>query len=357
MKALQIILTQNTANYGREETVDNRMTYPLPPLSTVIGALHNACNYKEYHPMDISIQGSFGALNKKVYTHHCWLDSLQNDRNHLVYVANSNMMASGIPVASALATQKNDFEKGITIKEEDKDLIKLYRSLKQVGRSFDEYKQNDYAAFESKVAEAKNEIDKKIKSEVDTQEKEKYKKQKKELSLLKKECDNVLKVSKENQYDLKMTHFKTLATSLKSCEILSDVRLIIHIHSDENTLSDIYNHIYNLRSLGRSEDFVQVEAIQYVDLIDNFDVKEDYEKDMQMYIDYSLIADKTIKCCYSGDVKMQGTAYFLNKNYKILNGKRIFEKKRVVYISNFEVAKNAKNLYLTADKKYLVNLL
>ena len=55
MKALRIRLTQTSANYRREETIDNRMTYPLPPYSTVIGAIHKACGFTSYHPMDISI--------------------------------------------------------------------------------------------------------------------------------------------------------------------------------------------------------------------------------------------------------------------------------------------------------------
>ena len=57
MKALRLVLRQSGANYKREETVDNKMTYPLPPFSTVIGALHSACGYREYADMDISIQG------------------------------------------------------------------------------------------------------------------------------------------------------------------------------------------------------------------------------------------------------------------------------------------------------------
>ena len=48
MKALRLVIHQSSANYKREETVDNKMTYPLPPFSTVIGALHNACGYREY---------------------------------------------------------------------------------------------------------------------------------------------------------------------------------------------------------------------------------------------------------------------------------------------------------------------
>ena len=57
MKALRIHLKQTSANYRREETIENKMTYPLPPFSTVIGALHQAAHLKEYHDMEISIQG------------------------------------------------------------------------------------------------------------------------------------------------------------------------------------------------------------------------------------------------------------------------------------------------------------
>ena len=75
MKALRIVLHQDSANYKKEETLDNKMTYPLPPISTIIGALHSACNYKEYHPMDISIQGKFESMHKETYTDYCFLNS------------------------------------------------------------------------------------------------------------------------------------------------------------------------------------------------------------------------------------------------------------------------------------------
>ena len=55
MEALRIIIKQSSANYRKAGTVDNKMTYPLPIPSTVIGALHNICGYTEYHSMDISI--------------------------------------------------------------------------------------------------------------------------------------------------------------------------------------------------------------------------------------------------------------------------------------------------------------
>ena len=62
MEALRIILRQTSANYRKEETVNNKMTYPLPPVSTVIGAIHKACNYTEYKEMKISIQGKYDQI-------------------------------------------------------------------------------------------------------------------------------------------------------------------------------------------------------------------------------------------------------------------------------------------------------
>ena len=56
MKAIRVHIKQNSANYRREETVNCRTTYPMPPYSTVIGAFHKACGYTSYHPMKLSIQ-------------------------------------------------------------------------------------------------------------------------------------------------------------------------------------------------------------------------------------------------------------------------------------------------------------
>lgn len=84
MKAIRLHIKQNSANYKKEETVQNRMTYPLPPYSTVIGALHKACGYTSYHPMQVSVQGKYGSLKTKMYKDDCFLNSLNDDRNLLV---------------------------------------------------------------------------------------------------------------------------------------------------------------------------------------------------------------------------------------------------------------------------------
>ncbi|MCI8575166.1 MAG: type I-B CRISPR-associated protein Cas5 [Bacilli bacterium] len=57
MKLIRIKAKQNMVNYRRPMCYISGETYPLPPYSTIIGMIHNACGYKEYHPMKISVQG------------------------------------------------------------------------------------------------------------------------------------------------------------------------------------------------------------------------------------------------------------------------------------------------------------
>lgn len=44
--------------------------------------------------------------------------------------------------------------------------------------------------------------------------------------------------------------------------------MILHIQAEESVLQDIMENIYDLKSLGRSEDFVDVEEIKLVDLVE-----------------------------------------------------------------------------------------
>ena len=141
MKAIRLHLKQNSANYKREETVNCRMTYPLPPYSTVIGAIHKACGYTDYHDMKVSIQGKYGSLKTRLFKDNCFLNSLQNDRNTLVKLRNPDMLSTAYDiVAVAQKAQGNDFEKGITINVVNKDLLEEYRFLKRTKRRIDKHK-------------------------------------------------------------------------------------------------------------------------------------------------------------------------------------------------------------------------
>ena len=122
MKALRIVLHQDSANYKKEETLDNKMTYPLPPISTIIGALHSACNYKEYHPMDISIQGKFESMHKEPYTDYCFLNSTMDDRGILVKMKNEDFLSKAFDkVAKPTKSQGSSFRNGNTIQVYNKE--------------------------------------------------------------------------------------------------------------------------------------------------------------------------------------------------------------------------------------------
>lgn len=59
MKAIRLKIFQNLVNYKVPGSFQLKETYPLPSYSTVIGMVHNACEFTEYVPMKISIQGKY----------------------------------------------------------------------------------------------------------------------------------------------------------------------------------------------------------------------------------------------------------------------------------------------------------
>ena len=63
MKAFRLVIRQTSANYRKPECVDNKMTYPLPPFSTVIGALHKACGYTEHMKL-VNVEAPISTIGK-----------------------------------------------------------------------------------------------------------------------------------------------------------------------------------------------------------------------------------------------------------------------------------------------------
>lgn len=58
-EAIKLRIYQDLVNYKTPTSFQLRESYPLPPYSTVIGMVHNACGFTEYVPMAISIQGNY----------------------------------------------------------------------------------------------------------------------------------------------------------------------------------------------------------------------------------------------------------------------------------------------------------
>ncbi|MGI6066853.1 MAG: CRISPR-associated protein Cas5 [Bacillota bacterium] len=361
MEVLRIKLTQNQAHYRKEETITNKMTYPLPPLSTVIGALCNACGYTEYHnkhEMDISIQGRYQSMQREVYTDQAFLNSVMDDRGILVKLQNPNMLSAGYHVvARAQKPQGNSFRDGKTIEVIDQSALMEYRELLRKRKLFEE--------------EKKNMIDPQIKSldeqqrKIKAQQKDMDKKSKEFLALKqsieklkqkKKSITEEFKKRKEEQYGIPYSFYASLTTSIRYYEVLYGVELILHISSNEETLNDIENNIHDLKAIGRSEDFVHVEEIKRVHLHE----PKETQSLFSAYIDVERLKAQDVLLDEYGRtanaIPVRGTKYLLNKDYKIVGRQRVFNKKWVVYVSGYSVDNESKYIFVD-DDGYIVNLL
>lgn len=350
MKAIRIHIKQSSANYRREETVKCRMTYPLPPPSTVVGALHKACGYMEYHPMDIGIQGQYGSLRQKLFKEDCFLNRLEDDRSWLVKMKNPDMLSPAYDVvAIAQKGQGNSFEKGITINVVNPTLLEEYRHLKGATlKHIDRYKR--------KIKVCKENF-KKVKV---TLSKEEVKKQSERI----KKLESHLKDFEERRYTRPYSMFRTLTKGIGRYEILCDVELVIHVVSDESTMNDIIENINNLTAIGRSEDFVEILDISMIDLKE---VEGKFKhKKYTAYIPCALIEENNKALRLTGNyegIRANGTKYLLPKNY-VLEGKsgcqkRIFTKIPVLYTSNFLIKEKVEGIYMdeNGENTYAVFLM
>ncbi|WP_026884230.1 CRISPR-associated protein Cas5 [Clostridium akagii] len=357
MEALRIILTQSSANYKKEETVLNKMTYPLPPFSTIIGAIHSACAYRSYHPMDISIQGKYESMHKEPYTDYCFLNSIMDDRGILVKMKNENLLSTAFDkVAKAKKPQGNSFKKGITIEVINEKLLEEYRGLKNLSEKIAQFKTNRVGKALLLIKKRKNTlVDKKKRCEKNSLAFNVIAKRETQIKELEKMIKERLKDYEKEEYKIPYSKFASLTTSLKYYEILNNVELIIHVKSDKNTLMDIKENIYNLKSIGRSEDFVDVKEACFVELVD--EVEDGITSEYSAYMDYDLIKNDSIYLKLGDKITANGTKYYLNKNYTIEDNKRVFEKKKVVYISEYGAEEGSDNLYfdVNGEKSYIVN--
>ena len=357
MEVLRIILTQSSANYKKEETVLNKMTYPLPPLSTIIGALHSACGFTDYHPMDISIQGKYEAMHKEPYTDYCFLNSIMDDRGILVKMKNGNLLSTAFDkVAKAKKPQGNSFRKGTTIDVINPVLLEEYRGLKDLSDGITEFKKDRIdKVLELAKKRKKTLLDRKKKLEAISPMFKLITKREKEIKELEKTINQRLKDYKSKEYEIPYSRFASLTTSLKYYEVLNNIELILHIKSDKNTLADIKENIYNLKSIGRSEDFVDVKDICFVEVVN--EIEEGITSEYSAYIDYELTKDGHVYLKVGDKIIANGTKYYLNKNYIIEDNKRIFEKKKVVYTSEYSAEEGSDNLYfdIGGKKSYIVN--
>ena len=341
MEALRIILKQSSANYRKAGTIDNKMTYPLPIPATVIGALHNICGYREYHSMDISIQGNFEAVSKDMYKNITVLNTI-SDRGTLVKMIAPNAISNAyIEVAEAVEDNAN-FLKEINIKVKNKELLEEFKNLKVLKEKLDSEKKLKLEEFKRRKEEFKT-----LKDEL------------KKIRIEEKKYKEDFKKIEEEKYTKPYSQFRSVVKKPMFYEILNGIFLILHIKSDEQTLKDIENNIFNLQSIGRSEDFVEVIECKKVEL-QEFDTEIKSAEGLSIYLNYNdFQEEKIFNLDVDGNVVKSGTKYYLDKYYKIVNLKREFEKTLAIYSNYFKANNSSENVKLDEynNIKLLVNFI
>ena len=356
MRALRIKLKQNQASYTREETVHNRMTYPLPPYSTVIGGLHNSCGYTEYHPMNLSIQGKYDSMQREIYVNHGLLNNMQDDRNFLVYLPNPDLLSAGyINIGEGLKGQGNSFYERKTVRINNEELYQKYVYLKNLKKEFDLEKEETISPQVNLLKDREKELKARQKG-LDNKSEEflMIKDQMSENKAKYKEIENNFKNRIQKEYEQPLSHYRTLVKAPKFQEVLYGVELVIHIQSDKKTIEDIIENINNLVCIGRSEDFVELIEIKEVELRkpkDQTGLKEDYK----IYVNIDNIStdeegDRPFFLLDGQNRKeAKGTVYYLNKDYTIIDNKRSFNKVPCLYSSSLTLDENSENVYIDED--------
>lgn len=81
MKAIRLKIFQNLVNYKLPTSFQLKETYPLPLYSTVIGMVHNACEFTEYVPMKVSVQGKYHSKVNDLMTRYEFKPGMNFDKS------------------------------------------------------------------------------------------------------------------------------------------------------------------------------------------------------------------------------------------------------------------------------------
>ena len=119
MKSIRLKLKQNLVNYKLPTSFQLKETYPLPPYSTVIGMVHNTCNYTEYKPMKISVQGKYHSKVNDLATRYEFKNGMTFDATRHQIKVGGYGISRGVSNVELLS----DVELVIHIVPEDENLV------------------------------------------------------------------------------------------------------------------------------------------------------------------------------------------------------------------------------------------
>lgn len=104
-------------------------SYRLPPYSTVIGFVHNACGFDSYHPMQVSIQGTYHTIISDMYTRYFMGISFDPSR-HQFKVSNAKGGFDGITKGLGFNELLTEIKLVIHIKPREEDFDAVLNGLK-----------------------------------------------------------------------------------------------------------------------------------------------------------------------------------------------------------------------------------
>lgn len=113
-------------NYRKPTSFQLKETYPLPPPSTVIGMVHNLCEFTEYHAMDISIQGRYHSKVNDLYTRYEFKNTAKYEKERHQLRVGEYGISRGVATAELLT----DVELLLHILPKDQTLVnKIKKAL------------------------------------------------------------------------------------------------------------------------------------------------------------------------------------------------------------------------------------
>ena len=128
-RAIRIKCFQNLVNYKKPSSFIIKETFPLPPYSTVLGMIHAACGYTEFHPMKLCIQGTNSGTVSELYTRYSFSAGTKYEEGrHQICVEDGERYGIFRGIANVELVCDNDMVLHV-IPEED-DFEKVYNSLK-----------------------------------------------------------------------------------------------------------------------------------------------------------------------------------------------------------------------------------
>lgn len=133
MKVIKLRLFQTFANYKMPGSHQLKETFPLPPYSTVIGMIHNACGFTSYVPMEISIQGNSAGIVEDLFTRYEFYPSKRYEEGrHQLKVDGMDGKFHGIGRGTGRCQTIIDIQLVIHIHvKEQNEFDKVYKGLKK----------------------------------------------------------------------------------------------------------------------------------------------------------------------------------------------------------------------------------